>query len=269
MDVRYNLINWVHRSTRGWSYGSSVTDPRTGEIIKGHVLLGSLRVRQDFLIAQGLVEAYKSGTNPDPALKELALARLRQLSAHEVGHTLGLAHNFSSSVDGRTSVMDYPHPMIMLDKNGDIDFSKAYDTGIGAWDKRSILYGYADFPNGTNVDKALKDILAENNKLKLSYISDNDARPQFGAHPTAHLWDNGASATEELYRLAALRKKAMNKFGGKKYSCRHSNGHFRKCFCSIISNASLPGRSRLQIYRRSRIFLRHQRRWTTYQYHCR
>ncbi len=42
MDVRYNVIHWVHRSTRGWSYGETVVDPRTGEILKGNVLLGSL-----------------------------------------------------------------------------------------------------------------------------------------------------------------------------------------------------------------------------------
>jgi Domain of unknown function (DUF5117) len=55
MDVRYNMINWVHRSTRGWSYGASVTDPRTGEIIKGNVSLGSLRIRQDVMLGTGMI----------------------------------------------------------------------------------------------------------------------------------------------------------------------------------------------------------------------
>ncbi len=213
MDVRYNLIQWVHRSTRGWSYGSSVIDPRTGEIIKGKVTLGSLRVRQDYLIAQGLLAAYENGDTPDPRLLEMALARLRQLSAHEVGHTLGLAHNFAASTNDRASVMDYPHPYIALDANGNIDFSKAYATGIGAWDKRTILYGYQDFPKGTNVAQALDEILKENHRLGLRYLSDQDARPASGAAPLAHLWDNGSSPVDELRRLAKVREAAIRNFG--------------------------------------------------------
>lgn len=215
MDVRYNMINWVHRSTRGWSYGSSVVDPRTGEIIKGHVLLGSLRVRQDFLIAQGLVEAYANGEEADPRMLEMALARLRQLSAHEVGHTIGLTHNFAASYNDRASVMDYPHPYITLDKKGEIDFSKAYDTGIGAWDKRMILYGYQDFPKGTDEQAELQKVLAENIRMGLKFIADRDSRPAGGAHPVAHLWDNGESAVAELQRLTAVRKKALAQFSEK------------------------------------------------------
>ncbi len=210
MDVRYNLIQWVHRSTRGWSYGSSVSDPRTGEIIKGHVSLGSLRVRQDFLIAQGLIAPYEEGKAVSNEMQEMALARLRQLSAHEVGHTLGLAHNFAASVNGRASVMDYPHPYVTLTKSGDLDFSQAYDTGIGEWDKRAIIYGYQDFPEG--VDE-LAQIIEETLDMGFGYLSDSDARPFGGAHPNAHLWDNGESAIEELNRLLEVRKVALQRFG--------------------------------------------------------
>ncbi len=215
MDVRYNVINWVHRSTRGWSYGSTVTDPRTGEIIKGHVLLGSLRVRQDFLIAQGLIQGYENGKDPDPRLLQMALARLRQLSAHEVGHTLGLAHNFTSSYNNRASVMDYPHPFVLLKEDGELDFSQAYDTGIGDWDKRTILYGYQDYSESADEKKALSDILKENSEKGFLYISDADARPQGGAHPHAHLWDNGQSSVQELQRLMQLRKNALKNFSEK------------------------------------------------------
>ncbi|MFK8006063.1 MAG: zinc-dependent metalloprotease [Saprospiraceae bacterium] len=213
MDVRYNVIQWVHRSTRGWSYGSSVTDPRTGEMIKGHVSLGSLRVRQDFLIAQGLIKAYEEGKPVSPKMLEMALARLRQLAAHEIGHTIGLAHNFAASTNDRASVMDYPHPYITANTDGSLNFDDAYDVGIGAWDKRTILYGYQDFPKGTDHAKALLEILKENQNLGLRYISDADARPAGSAHPYAHLWDNGSDPVSELNRLMGVRATALKNFG--------------------------------------------------------
>ncbi len=213
MDIRYNLIQWVHRSTRGWSYGGGINDPRTGEIIKGKVTLGSLRVRQDFLIAQGLLAAYENGDEPDPRLLQMALARLRQLSAHEVGHTLGFTHNFAGSYNDRSSVMDYPHPYITLDEQGQVDFSKAYDNKIGEWDKRMVIYGYSDFPEGTDERAALDKILQENQQMGLLFISDDDSRPAGSAHPFSHLWDNGTSPADELRRMAKVRKTALDNFG--------------------------------------------------------
>lgn len=212
LDVRYNVIQWVHRSTRGWSYGSSVTDPRTGEIIKGHVSLGSLRIRQDFLIAQALMNQpfAERDDNYQPMLN-MALARIRQLSAHEIGHTLGFAHNFAASTNDRASVMDYPHPQFEL-KGSTIDFSNAYDTGIGEWDKVTVAYSYSDFPKGADEKAALNAILKKAQDDGLRYISDQDARPTGGAHALAHLWDNGKSASQELESVLQIRKAAINNF---------------------------------------------------------
>lgn len=212
LDARYNVIQWVHRSTRGWSYGSSITDPRTGEIIKGHVSLGSLRIRQDFLIAQALMkQPFKDRDDNYQPMLDLALARIRQLSAHEIGHTLGFAHNYIASSQNRASVMDYPHPQFSI-KRGEIDFSNAYATGIGDWDKVTVAYSYTDFPTGKNEEKELNAILENANKNKLRYITDQDARPAGSAHAYAHLWDNGNDIGEELENVLKIRELAIKNF---------------------------------------------------------
>ncbi len=214
MDLRYNMVNWVHRSTRGWSFGNAIIDPRTGEIIKGNVTLGSLRVRQDYLIAQGLLASFENGELPaDNKMLRIALQRLKQLAAHEVGHTLGLMHNYISSAQNRASVMDYPAPMVSLNSNNEIDLSNAYTNGIGDWDKVSIMYGYQDFVKGTNEATALNKILTDAAKNGLTFISDRDARDAGGLHPNAHLWDNGKDPVSELQNIMKVRAKALLQFG--------------------------------------------------------
>ena len=212
MDCRYNVIQWVHRSTRGWSYGASVVDPRTGEIIKGHVSLGSLRIRQDFMIAQALMnKPFADRDDNYRPMLDMALARIRQLSAHEVGHTIGFAHNFASSTNNRASVMDYPHPQISV-TNGNIDFSNSYAKGIGTWDKVTVAYSYSEFKNNTNEKDALNTILKKAQDDGLRFITDSDARAAGGAHGLAHLWDNGKTAAEGLNEVLELRKQAISNF---------------------------------------------------------
>ncbi len=218
MDLRYNVIQWIHRATRGWSYGEGIIDPRTGEIIKGQVSLGSLRVRQDYLIAEGLLAPYEKGQGGSPQkpdkMQEMALARLRQLAAHEVGHTLGLQHNYAASTVNRSSVMDYPPPVATLGAGGVPDLSQAYATGIGEWDKVSITWGYQDFAPGADEHAGLNKILDDAFlHRRLRYLTDQDARPPGASSSFAHLWDSGANAVDELDRLMKVRAAALHRFG--------------------------------------------------------
>ena len=227
MDVRYNVINWVHRSTRGWSIGDSVVDPRTGEILKGDVTLDSQRARQDFLLGTGMSPQYKTGIacefglmpdvdylaqdNSAAEITSMAYARIRQLSAHEVGHTLGFTHNFAASTYGRGSVMDYPAPMVEI-KNGKLEFSNAYAVGIGSFDKFATQYAYTQFPPGANEDIELARIVNTGVRNGMLFIADSDARPAGAANPLSNLWDNGADPVAMLEHEMRVRRIGLNQF---------------------------------------------------------
>jgi len=214
LDVRYNVVEWVHRATRGWSYGGGVTDPRTGEMLKGHVTLGSLRIRQDRMIFEGLAGAEKSGTGAADDPVQLSLARIRQLAAHEVGHTLGFNHNFAASTyGGRASVMDYPAPVIGVRADSTLDFSNAYGTGVGVWDIQQVRYAYTQFASPAEEHAGLEAILRENRDKGYIYMSDGDTRPSGAAHPLAAMWDKGSDPIAELARTLAVRRLALRAFG--------------------------------------------------------
>ena len=215
MDVRYNMINWVSRAARGWSYGANISDPRTGEIIKGHVSLGSLRIRQDYLIAEALAGSYDADRDNSAELREMALARIRQLSAHEVGHTLGLGHNFAASANGRASVMDYPHPLVKIRTDGTLDVSDAYAVGVGAFDKAAIDFAYRDYPADADADAASREVLEKAFASGLVFLSDSDSGPA-GAHPLTAAWDNGRNLVDELERVIRVREIALKTFDEKR-----------------------------------------------------
>ncbi|MEM8771116.1 MAG: zinc-dependent metalloprotease [Pseudomonadota bacterium] len=212
-DVRYNVIQWTHRQTRGWSYGGGIADPRTGEMLKGHVILGSQRVRQDRMIFEGLIGADGSGSGDDDDPVELALARIRQLSAHEVGHPLGFAHNFAASQNDRASVMDYPAPLVRPAENGALDVSGAYAVGIGDWDRFTVKWLYSEFPEGNEEQAALAEIIEEAYGAGLKFVADGEGRSVGAGHPDGSVWDNGDDPVAMLDETMRVRRIALDSFG--------------------------------------------------------
>ena len=249
-DIRYNMIHWTHRRTRGYSYGNSVIDPRTGEIIRGVVNLGSLRLRQDYLHGQGMVADFAAGADAHlhdaahegavagaacglsamPAFDylaevavagpsasseeavEMALARVRQLSAHEVGHTLGFPHNYLASTYGRESVMDYPAPLVEI-VDGELDLSNAYVQRIGAYDEVAVNWLYREFPAGTDERAALEEIVEQSIRDGLVFMAHSNNNFVGAAHPYASVWDNGANLVDHLKHEIRVRNIGMEKFG--------------------------------------------------------
>jgi hypothetical protein len=207
MDARYNVVQWENRNERGWSVGGALTDPRTGEMIKGMARLDSHRARTDYNLYAALM-----GADASPADTAFVLARVRQVSAHEVGHTLGFEHNYIASTYERASVMDYPPPRVRLDAAGRIDLSQAYAVGPGTYDIWAIHWGYGIFPAASESD-SLRAIVADGLRRGYLFLSDADARPEYGSDPRVNLWDDGASAFDFLNAETSVRRVAMAKFG--------------------------------------------------------
>jgi hypothetical protein len=243
-DIRYNMIHWTHRQTRGYSYGNSIVDPRTGEIIRGVVNLGSLRLRQDYLHGQGMVAPFPGGISSDDGgsyfandafgacdmaaapdfeylaqvatgsdAYEMALARVRQLSAHEVGHTLGFPHNYIASAYGRESVMDYPAPLVEIASDGTLDLSNAYLRRIGEYDKLAVNYLYREFPAGTDEHAALQTIVRDGFDRGLRYLGHTNNNFIGAGHQYAGVWDNGANLVDHLKTEIRVRQIGLENFG--------------------------------------------------------
>jgi hypothetical protein len=227
LDVRYNVVNWVNRATRGWSYGAAIDDPRTGEIVKGSVLLGSLRARQDLIIFQALVGAGLTGTGDPSDPVTATLARIRQLGAHEVGHAIGLAHNMGASSQGRFSVMDYPAPRVTLE-GGAPSLRDAYGVGLGAWDKWVIRWLY-----GARTDAEAEPMLAEARAQGLRFVGDGDSRPVGSGNPSGAIWDDFADPVGELSRMMAVRGAALQRFGRASIPAGESLANLRRSFVPI------------------------------------
>lgn len=207
LDARYNVVQWINRNERGWSVGGSLGDPRTGEILKGMARMDSHRARTDYNLYAGLM-----GAEPAAADTHFVLARVRQVTAHEIGHTLGLGHNYIASTYDRGSVMDYPPPRVRLNARGDIDISSAYGVGPGPYDVWVIRWGYGTFPPASERD-SLNAIAAEGLRKGFLYLSDGDARPDFASDPRTNLWDDAATAAEFLRHQMAVRRVAIQRFG--------------------------------------------------------
>lgn len=206
MDARYNVVQWENRNERGWSVGGALTDPRTGEMLKAMARMDSHRARTDYNIYAAFMGAAAS-----PADTAFVLARVRQVSAHEVGHTLGMQHNYIASTYERGSVMDYPAPRIRL-RNGEIDLSAAYAVGPGLYDIWAIHWGYGIFPPESEAD-SLRAIVADGLKKNYLYLADGDARPEGASDPRTNLWDDAATADEFLRHQTETRRVAMGRFG--------------------------------------------------------
>ncbi|MEL7312164.1 MAG: zinc-dependent metalloprotease [Pseudomonadota bacterium] len=233
LDVRYNVVQWVHRQTRGWSYGGGVADPRTGEMIKGHVILGSQRVRQDRMIFEGLTSRSATGQGGPNDPLQVALARIRQLAAHEVGHALGFAHNMAASADNRASVMDYPAPLATLDADGKVNLADAYAVGMGAWDVFTVQWLYGEFDATEDERAALDDLTETAFDSGLHFVADAHSRPVNAAHARGSLWDNGSDPVASLENVMQVRDAALREFGPDRLSETQSLSDLQTVFAPI------------------------------------
>jgi hypothetical protein len=209
MDARYPVLYWVHRQERGPSVGPAFVDPRTGEIVSTTVRMDSYRSLVDHDIYMGLVPAADGRLALDATA--FSMARRRQHVAHEIGHTLGLAHNYIASTQNRSSVMDYPYPLVTLGAEGRIDVSQAYRPSGGAHDTLAIRYAYTWFPNAQAEGDGLKRIVREAEQKGLRFVTDAHVDGS-GSIPGASQWVEGADMLSALERTIGVRRVLVERF---------------------------------------------------------
>ena len=207
LSIGVNVITWVPRMTRGWSYGTTVVDPRTGQILKALVRLDGMRLRADRLLFDALTIPYTD--HPDFAERKAALEqRFKLLVAHEVGHTLGLRHQYIGSAQGNSSVMDYPFPNITLDADGIPRLRDVFPNAVGPWDKIMIQYGYQSFAPDEEAAR-LRDLIDGAERQGFYWMTDDDADQ---ADPFVQKWDFGADPVAALNTVLSIRKAALRRF---------------------------------------------------------
>ncbi|MEJ1962141.1 MAG: zinc-dependent metalloprotease [Gammaproteobacteria bacterium] len=212
LDARYNVVNWASRQNRGWSYGNGVIDPRTGEIIKASIVLDALRARQNITIFEGLVGTAHNDTGDSNDPVRVALVRLSQLAAHEVGHGLGFVHNWRASVQDRASVMDYPGPKVAI-IGGQLDLGDAYATGIGPWDKFTVDWLYGQPTPGVDGDAEAKAKADAIYKAGFLFGTDTDGLAPDTPLPGVNMFTDGQDMPADLEHTRQVRRIALDHFG--------------------------------------------------------
>jgi hypothetical protein len=210
MDARYNMLMWVHRTGPGPSVGPSYSDPRTGEILRAVVRMDAWRSLIDYNIWAGTVPTF-GAAGPNVSAEAFAMARRRQHAAHEIGHTIGLQHNYIASSQGRASVMDYPFPLITAGTDGQLDLRDAFRTGPGAWDSLAIRLGYTWYPTPAAEKSGLAAMMKDGIARNVRFINDTYANAN-GSNPNVTRWEEGTNVFDAVQRASKVRRIMMDKF---------------------------------------------------------
>ncbi|MBH8574455.1 zinc-dependent metalloprotease [Nostocaceae cyanobacterium CENA369] len=179
--------------------------PRLSKMAGEYDLCYGMEAANQFAFGSLAMNLLQDGTTSQEQLKEYIHQYLRLIIAHEVGHTLGLRHNFRGSTllkpedmnnkdithnKGLTaSVMDYIPPNIAPQGTKQGDY---FPTTIGLYDEWAIQYGYTRTQATTPIAEKpiLQEIANQSYKPEYSYATDEDV---YDLDPTADAWDNSSN----------------------------------------------------------------------------